>query len=76
MSQYQRASTIPLLNDTYLIGLIMAPVIIFLAGMIALTALAWSGPDDVEFYRKKARLAAERLDWQSSIFAMETLMTI
>ena len=76
MSQYQRASTIPLLNDTYLIGLIMAPVIIFLAGTIALTALAWSGPDDVDFYRKKARLAAERLDWQSSIFAMETLMTI
>ena len=76
MSQYQRASTIPLLNDTYLIGLIMAPVIIFLAGTIALTALAWSGPDDVEFYRKKARLAAERLDWQSSIFAMETLITI
>ena len=29
MSQYQRASTIPLLNDTNLIGLIMAPVIIF-----------------------------------------------
>lgn len=76
MSQYQRAPNISLLNDTNLIAIVMAPVIVFLAAALTLTILIWSSPEDVDFYRKKARLAAERSDWQASTFALETLVAI
>lgn len=76
MRQNHHPAPSPFDVDTQLLGMAIVLVLVCLAGMIALAGLAWSGPKDADFYRKKATDAAARSNWKDSIFALETLVAV